>query len=191
EIEKAHPLLVNLFLQVFDEGWLTDGRGKKVWFSDTIIIMTSNLGSEQFSRTLTPLGFARENQPFTQVQQQVEKVAEQRFSPEFLNRIDEIIVFQPLGQAQVREITRRYLTALEQHIAGLGKLLLVDEAAIDRLAEIGFSAKYGARFLKRRIDQEVKIPITMHWEEADQFRVTTDGERLIVEPAVSSMPVII
>lgn len=191
EIEKAHPLLVNLFLQVFDEGWLTDGRGKKVWFSDTIIIMTSNLGSEQFSRTLTPLGFARENQPFTQVQQQVEKVAEQRFSPEFLNRIDEIIVFQPLGQAQVREITRRYLTALEQHIAGLGKLLLVDDAAIDRLAEIGFSAKYGARFLKRRIDQEVKIPITMHWEEADQFRVTTDGERLIVEPAVSSMPVII
>lgn len=184
EIEKAHPLLVNLFLQVFDEGFLTDGRGRKVWFSDTVIIMTSNLGSEEFSRAVSPLGFAKETQGFAGVRQSVIRAAEQRFSPEFLNRIDDVIVFQPLREEHVREITRRYLQQIERHIEGLGKTLLVDDAAVDVLAQAGFSPKYGARFLKRRIDEEVRLPITMQWDEGDRFHVQVDEGRILVGPII-------
>lgn len=184
EIEKAHPLLINLFLQVFDEGFLTDGRGRKVWFSDTVIVMTSNLGSAEFSRATNPLGFAKETQGFRAVQQSVVRAAEQRFSPEFLNRIDDIVVFQPLREEQVREITHRHLEQLARHLEDLGKGLLVDEPAIDVLAQTGFSAKYGARFLKRRIDEEVRLPITMQWDEGDRFHVQIDEGRIVVGPIV-------
>lgn len=182
EVEKAHPLLINLFLQVFDEGFLTDGRGRKVWFSDTVIVMTSNLGSEEYARSVNPLGFAKETQGFRAVQQSVVRAAEQRFSPEFLNRIDDIVVFQPLREEQVREITRRHLERLSLHLAGLGKSLLVDEPAVDLLAQTGFSPKYGARFLKRRIDEEVRLPITMQWDEGDHFHVQVEDGRIVVGP---------
>lgn len=191
EIEKAHPQLINLFLQVFDEGWLTDGRGKKIYFSDTVIIMTSNLGSEQFSRALNPLGFATDKQQFSQLRQSVQKSAEERFSPEFLNRIDEIVVFHPLDQEQVRKIAGRYLDELRVHIETHGKSLLVDDAALDLLAQTGFSPKYGARFLKRRIDEDVKVPMTMHWEEADQFHVSADDGKIVVAPLMASTALVI
>lgn len=187
EVEKAHPLLLNLFLQVFDEGWLTDGRGKRVYFSDTVIIMTSNLGSEEFAKAVNPLGFAAENSSFDNVRSSVVKVAEERFSPEFLNRVDELIIFNPLHAEQVRQITQRYLRQLEEQMQELGKSLVIEEAAVDHLAEVGFSPKYGARFLKRKIDAEVKIPITMQWDEADEFLVAVDDGRLVVGPNIPDM----
>jgi ATP-dependent Clp protease ATP-binding subunit ClpA len=181
EVEKAHPDVLNLFLQVFDEGFLTDGRGRKVYFSDTVLIMTSNLGSDEFKRFTKPMGFLVDSQHLHTVKQAVLREAENHFSPEFLNRVDDIVVFSPLTEGEVKEIARRYLGAIEKNLATYGKSLEYTEAALETLAEMGFSLKYGARFLKRRIDERIKIPITLHWKEGAQFRV----EALEGEPSVS------
>jgi ATP-dependent Clp protease ATP-binding subunit ClpA len=184
ELEKAHPDVLNLFLQVFDEGFLTDGRGRKVYFSDTVVIMTSNLGSDEFKRFLKPLGFLVDSQHLTAVKRSILKEAENHFSPEFLNRIDDILVFSPLTLEEVREITQRYLKRLQENLGTQDKFFEYTDAALDALVEIGFSLKYGARFLKRRIDERVKIPITLHWKDGSRFRADArDGElRVTWEP---------
>ena len=171
EVEKAHPDVLNLFLQVFDEGFLTDGRGRKVYFSDTILIMTSNLGSDEFKRFTKPMGFLVDSQHLATVKRAVMKEAESHFSPEFLNRIDDIVVFSPLTQEEVEEIAKRYLAGVHKSLATYGKSLQFSEAALKILAESGFSLKYGARFLKRRIDEQVKIPITLHWQDGSRFTI--------------------
>ncbi len=171
EVEKAHPDVLNLFLQVFDEGFLTDGRGRKVYFSDTVLIMTSNLGSDEFKRFTKPMGFLVDSQHLAAVKKAVMKEAESHFSPEFLNRIDDIVVFSPLTQEEVEEIARRYLGAVQKSLLPYGKSLQFTEGALKTLAESGFSLKYGARFLKRRIDEQVKIPITLHWQEGSRFSI--------------------
>lgn len=177
EVEKAHPDVLNLFLQVFDEGFLTDGRGRKVYFSDAVLIMTSNLGSDEFKRFTKPMGFLVDSQHLDTVKKAVLKEAENHFSPEFLNRIDDILVFSPLTQEEVQEITRRYLEAIQKNLAVHEKSLHFSEAALQILAEIGFSLKYGARFLKRRVDERVKIPITLHWNEGSRFSLeVVEGE---------------
>ena len=104
EVEKASPSLLNLFLQAFDEGWLTDGRGKRVYLSDAIVIMTSNAGSEHFRKLSTPMGFRSGQIPIQQVQSEVNRELERRFPPEFRNRIDEVVLFQPLTKDEVRQI---------------------------------------------------------------------------------------
>ncbi len=180
EVEKAHPHVLNLFLQVFDEGFLTDGRGRRVYFSDTVIIMTSNLGSDEFKRFLKPLGFLVDTQHLTEVKKAILKEVENYFSPEFLNRIDDIIVFSPLTREEVREITQRYLGRIRQSLASQGKSFVFTEAALESLVEIGFSLKYGARFLKRRIDERVKIPITLHWKEGSAFFVDAPNGQVTV-----------
>ncbi len=171
EVEKAHPNVLSLFLQVFDEGFLTDGRGRKVYFSDTVILMTSNLGSDEFKRFLKPMGFLTETHQLATIKGSVLKEVENHFSPEFLNRIDDIIVFSPLTREEVKEIARRYLAGIHKKIAAEGKSFQYTEAALENLVEIGFSLKYGARFLKRRIDEQVKIPITCHWKEGSAFSI--------------------
>ena len=180
EVEKAHPHVLTLFLQVFDEGFLTDGRGRRVYFSDTVIIMTSNLGSDEFKRFLKPLGFLVDTQHLTEVKKAILKEVENHFSPEFLNRIDDIIVFSPLTREEVREITQRYLERIRQSLASQGKSFVFTEAALESLVEIGFSLKYGARFLKRRIDERVKIPITLHWKEGSAFFVDAPNGQVTV-----------
>lgn len=180
EVEKAHPHVLTLFLQVFDEGFLTDGRGRRVYFSDTVIIMTSNLGSDEFKRFLKPLGFLVDTQRLTEVKKAILKEVENHFSPEFLNRIDDIIVFSPLTREEVREITQRYLGRIRQSLASQGKSFVFTEAARESLVEIGFSLKYGARFLKRRIDERVKIPITLHWKEGSAFFVDAPNGQVTV-----------
>ncbi|MCA1622613.1 MAG: ATP-dependent Clp protease ATP-binding subunit [Acidobacteria bacterium] len=111
EVEKASPYLMNIFLQAFDEGWLTDGRGKKVYLSDAIVIMTSNLGSDNFKKYEKPLGFGMKSKgEMKEIRNDVIKAAETRFSPEFRNRIDEIVVFSPLTMDEVREIARIPIT---------------------------------------------------------------------------------
>jgi ATP-dependent Clp protease ATP-binding subunit ClpA len=183
EVEKASPYLMNLFLQAFDEGWMTDGRGKKVYLSDAIVIMTSNLGSENFKRYEKPLGFGQKTLgDIMQIKGEAMKAAETRFSPEFRNRIDEIIVFAPLMMDEVREIARLYIAKLQRNMERQGKTVEVTDAAIDLLTEKGFSPAYGARFLKRHIDQKVKLPITNEWKTAMRFIVDADKGELIVKP---------
>jgi ATP-dependent Clp protease ATP-binding subunit ClpC len=178
EVEKASPTLMNLFLQGFDEGWLTDGRGKKVYLSDAIVIMTSNLGSENFKKYEKPLGFGTKTLGDVRaVKGEVMKAAEQRFSPEFRNRIDEIVVFSPLTMDEVRQIAVIHLDKLRRQMERQGKTVQVTERAIDSLTEKGFSPAYGARFLKRHIDEKVKLPLTAMWKGASQFVVDyEDGD---------------
>jgi ATP-dependent Clp protease ATP-binding subunit ClpC len=183
EVEKASPYLMNLFLQAFDEGWMTDGRGKKVYLSDAIVIMTSNLGSENFKRYEKPLGFGQKTLgDVIQIKGEVMKAAETRFSPEFRNRIDEIIIFSPLTMDEVREIARLYLAKLKRRMEGQGKVVEITEAAVDLLTEKGFSPAYGARFLKRHIDQKVKLPITNEWKTAMRFVVDAENGEIVVKP---------
>ncbi|MEW6734065.1 MAG: ATP-dependent Clp protease ATP-binding subunit [Acidobacteriota bacterium] len=178
EIEKASPYLLNLFLQAFDEGWITDGRGKKVYLSDAIIIMTSNLGSDNFKKYMKPLGFGtKTTMEVQQIKREVIKAAEDRFSPEFRNRIDEIVVFSPLTRDEVKEIAQYYLSIISRQMEKKGKRLFVTEAAQNMLVEMGFSTAYGARFLKRTIDEKVKLPITNLWKTCDNFYVdVANGE---------------
>lgn len=183
EIEKANPYVLNLFLQVFDEGWLTDGRGKRVYFSDTIIIMTSNLGAEEFKQIAKPMGFLNDRSKIEDLKKGIMKEVENTFSPEFMNRIDDVIVFSPLTRDEVREITVRYIDNLKRHIATFHKSLFVTDPAIDKLADAGYNMKYGARFLKRHIDEKVKLPITLKWKDGDIFRVDAVGEDVAVSAA--------
>jgi ATP-dependent Clp protease ATP-binding subunit ClpA len=184
EVEKASPYLMNLFLQAFDEGWMTDGRGKKVYLSDAIVIMTSNLGSENFKRFEKPLGFGQKTLgDVIQIKGDVMKAAETRFTPEFRNRIDEIIIFSPLTMDEVREIAKIYLAKLKRRMEAQGKIVEVTDAAVDLLTEKGFSPAYGARFLKRHIDQKVKLPITNEWKTAMRFLVDAQQGEIVVKPA--------
>ncbi len=178
EVEKASPYLLNLFLQAFDEGWLTDGRGKKVYLSDAIIIMTSNLGSENFKKYMKPLGFGtKTTADVEEIKRAVMQAAETRFSPEFRNRIDEIVVFSPLTEDEVKQIAQLYLGSLRRSMERQGKRLVITDVALARLVEKGFSPAYGARFLKRTIDEYVKLPITNLWKAFTNFTVdVVDGQ---------------
>ncbi len=182
EVEKASPYLMNLFLQGFDEGWMTDGRGKKVYLSDAIVIMTSNLGSDSFKKYERPLGFGQKTLGDVKaIKNDVMKAAEQRFSPEFRNRIDEIVVFSPLTMDEVRQIAQLHLERLRKQMERQGKYVEVTERAIDRLTENGYSPKYGARFLKRHIDEKVKLPITTMWKGGMRFLVDTEDGDVVIK----------
>jgi len=178
EVEKATPYLMNLFLQAFDEGWLTDGRGRRVYLSDAIVIMTSNLGSDSFKKYEKPLGFGtKTTSDFRSVKKEVMKAAEQRFSPEFRNRIDEIVVFAPLTMDEVKQIAQLYLDKTRRQMKRQGKSFEITGTAVDLVTEKGFSTQYGARFLKRYIDEHMKLPITTMWKQGRKFVVDVkDGE---------------
>ncbi len=174
---------MNIFLQAFDEGWLTDGRGKKVYLSDAIVIMTSNLGSENFKKYEKPLGFGKKSMgEIKEITGAVMKAAETRFSPEFRNRIDEIIVFSPLTMDEVRDIAKLYLNKLKRNMERQGKVFDITEPAIDLLTEKGYSQTYGARFLKRHIDQKIKLPITNQWKAATRFSVEAEDGEIVIKP---------
>ncbi len=187
EVEKASPYLMNLFLQAFDEGWLTDGRGKKVYLSDAIVIMTSNLGSDSFKKFEKPLGFGTKTPgDFRVVNKEVMKAAETRFSPEFRNRIDEIIVFAPLTMDEVRSIAELYLNKLQRQMQRQGKDVTFTDAALNLLTEKGYNTQYGARFLKRHIDEKVKLPLTAMWKMATNFVVDVEEGETVVKPVAGT-----
>src|SRR5262249_27936612 len=148
EIEKASPTLLNLFLQAFDEGWLTDGRGKRVYLSDAVVIMTSNLGSEHFRKLTNPLGFRPRHAAVDQVESDVARELERRLAPEFRTRIDDVILFTPLSPDDVRTIARGYVSQIERAAAKAGKTVHVDDDVVDMLAAEGYNPAFGARFLK-------------------------------------------
>ncbi|MGH9899065.1 MAG: AAA family ATPase, partial [Pyrinomonadaceae bacterium] len=177
--------LLNLFLQAFDEGWMTDGRGKKVYLSDAIIIMTSNLGSDNFRKYEKPLGFGNKSpNEVKAIRNDVLKAAEQRFSPEFRNRIDEIVVFSPLTMDEVKQISILYLGKLRRQMEKEGRTVDFTEKAVELLTQKGYSRLYGARFLKRHIDEKVKLPITAMWKEATSFIVDVEEENIVIKKSV-------
>jgi ATP-dependent Clp protease ATP-binding subunit ClpA len=188
EVEKASPTLLNLFLQAFDEGWLTDGRGKRVYLSDAVVIMTSNIGSESFRKLTSPLGFLSRTVGVEQVQGEVMRELERRFPPEFRNRIDEVVLFAPLTLDEVREIATQYLGRVRETLAKTGRTLAVDDAALERIVADGYSLAFGARFLKRLIDEQVKLPISARWKEGTHFAVKVEDGRVVVAPSRAHAP---
>ncbi|MDP3697355.1 MAG: ATP-dependent Clp protease ATP-binding subunit [Candidatus Taylorbacteria bacterium] len=182
EIEKAGLSARNLFLQAFDEGWITDGRGKRAYLSDSIVIMTSNLGSQHFKKLANPMGFACQKDPDTsQVKKEVMKEMGTTFSPEFINRIDEVVVFSPLAEEEVRQIANKYINSIKQTLVKEGKTLRVDRDAVDKLVKDGHSLAYGARLLKRVIDFKIKIPISIKLDQASNFHVLLRDDKVEVE----------
>ncbi len=152
EIEKAHPDVFNVLLQVLEDGRLTDGHGRTVDFRNTVVIMTSNLGSEIIQELA-----GEEN--YETMKGAVMNIVTSNFRPEFINRIDDVVVFHPLGREQTRAIAEIQLAALRSRLAELDIGLTIDNQALDKLAEAGFDPVYGARPLKRAIQHSLENPI--------------------------------
>jgi ATP-dependent Clp protease ATP-binding subunit ClpB len=146
EVEKAHPDVFNVLLQVLDDGRLTDGQGRTVDFRNTVIVMTSNLGSQMIQEMAGEENYAR-------MKAAVMEVVGQHFRPEFLNRIDEVVVFHPLGREHIRRIVDLQVDILRQRLAARDIGLELTEGALDWLGEVGYDPVYGARPLKRAIQQ--------------------------------------
>ncbi|MDA9017983.1 ATP-dependent Clp protease ATP-binding subunit, partial [bacterium] len=159
EIEKAHPDVFNMMLQVLDDGFLTDSLGRKIDFRNTIIIMTSNIGSRQLKDFGQGVGFgtaAKSNQEDSHAKSVIENALKKTFAPEFLNRIDDVVVFNALSREHIHEIIDIELTKLYNRIDGLGYTLKLSETAKDYIADKGFDKKYGARPLKRAIQKYIE-----------------------------------
>jgi ATP-dependent Clp protease ATP-binding subunit ClpB len=152
EIEKAHPDVFNVLLQVLEDGRLTDGHGRTVDFRNTVIIMTSNLGSQVIQELA-----GEEN--YADMKRAGMEIVASHFRPEFINRIDDVVVFHPLGREQTRAIAEIQLAGLRARLAELDIGLLIDEEAMDKLAEAGFDPVYGARPLKRAIQHSLENPL--------------------------------
>jgi ATP-dependent Clp protease ATP-binding subunit ClpC len=155
EIEKAHPDVYNILLQVFDDGRLTDGQGRVVDFTNTIIIATSNIGSNLIQDNLATQKYKTNNE----LKEVLMSLLHQQFRPEFLNRIDEIIIFHVLTKDQIKLIIKMQLEHLKRSIQRQGFELNFTESVLDRITDIGYVPEFGARELKRKIQSEIGTPL--------------------------------
>lgn len=171
EMEKAHPDVYNVLLQVLDDGRLTDGQGRTIDFTNTVIVMTSNVGS-QIIQKLTS-----ENASQEEISEAVEEALRAKFLPEFLNRIDDTIVFHPLDQEHISRIVRLQLTHLENQLEQMHIELEVTDAAIAHIAEVGYDPTFGARPLKRVIQREVQNQLATELLKSN----IAEGSRVVVD----------
>ena len=172
EIEKAHPEVFNTMLQIFDEGHLTDGSGRKVDFRNTIIIMTSNVGSRDVVKKSVQVGYSTVSKSATASATprcEYRKALEQTFAPEFLNRIDDIIVFRALTEQNIEEVARRMLKTVAGRMEAMDIHLDASDEAVKELAKEGFDPRYGARPLRRAIQSKVEDAVAV---EDDKLVVT-------------------
>jgi ATP-dependent Clp protease ATP-binding subunit ClpC len=200
EIEKAHPDVFNLLLQVLDDGRLTDGQGRTVDFRNTVVIMTSNIGSEVLASRSGALGFTADldgaNNGFGSqkaLRDRVMSKLREAMRPEFLNRIDEVVLFRKLEADQLRRIVRLLLNQTEARLAAQGHALTVSEAAVDWIAENGYEPEYGARPLRRLIQRELDdriadLLVASDLADGDSVAVTVADGILRVAPGAVRMP---
>ncbi|WP_295923784.1 ATP-dependent chaperone ClpB [uncultured Xanthomonas sp.] len=184
EVEKAHSDVFNILLQVLDDGRLTDGQGRTVDFRNTVIVMTSNLGSHQIQE-LSGDGSA---EAYTQMKAAVMGVVQAHFRPEFINRLDDIVVFHPLDKAQIKSIARIQLHGLEKRLAERGLKIELGERALELLGNVGFDPVYGARPLKRAIQSQLENPLAQQilsgqFLSGDTIKVEAEGGKLVFEKA--------
>jgi ATP-dependent Clp protease ATP-binding subunit ClpC len=177
EIEKAHPDVFNILLQILDDGRLTDAQGRTVDFKNTVVIMTSNLGADRIQQQ------ARTNQPFEQLQEDLMQILRQSFRPEFINRIDEIIVFRALTEEQLVDITHLLLDRLERRLRAQHIEVEFSEGAVKLLAREGYDPEFGARPLARTIQRLVenalsRMVLSGEVEPGDKVHVEADGNEL-------------
>ncbi len=189
EVEKAHPDIFNMLLQVLDDGFLTDSLGRKINFQNTIIIMTSNIGARQVKDFGVGLGFetsSQKNQTSEIEKGVIEKELKKTFSPEFLNRIDDIVIFNALEQDDIRKIVDIELTGLIKRVQKLGYQITITEAAKDFVSEKGFDKKYGARPLNRAIQKHIEDLVAENIvsnfiKEGDQILIEKNDNKDILE----------
>ena len=180
EVEKAHPDVFNILLQVLDDGRLTDGQGRTVDFRNTVIVMTSNLGSQAHPGECPATARAE----YTQMKASVMGVVQAHFRPEFINRLDEIVVFRPLDKAQIREIARiQTATTSASAWPSASSQLEISDRRMDLLGNVGFDPVYGARPLKRAIQQQLENPLAQRilqgvFSPGQTIRVDSDGNHL-------------
>jgi ATP-dependent Clp protease ATP-binding subunit ClpC len=189
EIEKAHPDVFNMMLQVLDDGRLTDSLGHVVDFKNTILIMTSNLGTSLIGKRISP-GFMQESdeQSYEKMKDRVMDELKRAFRPEFINRIDDIVVFHPLSIEHIREIIRLMVRRINKQIAEKGIELILTGAAEDALVEKGYDPTYGARQLRRTIQKHVEDPLAEaivrgQVPESARIEVDVDGGNFVFREA--------
>jgi ATP-dependent Clp protease ATP-binding subunit ClpC len=149
--------------------------------------MTSNLGAENFRKLTSPLGYLNREVGIEQVQGEVMRELERRFPPEFRNRIDEVVLFNPLTHDEVRYIAKNYLQQVTLTLAKAGKTMAITDEAVELVVANGHSMAFGARFLKRYIDEHIKLPISAHWKDGSHFDVTVKDGALAVEPSIKNV----
>ncbi len=187
EVEKAHPDVFNVLLQVLDDGRLTDGQGRTVDFRNTVIILTSNLGSQLIQEMSGEANYAK-------MKTAVLEIVQQNFRPEFINRLDDIVVFHPLGAEQIRAIVDIQLGFLKRRLAERDIELTLDDSARDRLGEAGYDPVYGARPLKRAIQQRIENPLAQRilkgeFGPGQRVRITVKDGELVFAPVVAPVAV--
>jgi ATP-dependent Clp protease ATP-binding subunit ClpB len=173
EVEKAHPDVFHILLQILEDGRLTDGKGRTVDFRNAVVILTSNIGSS-WIHELSGKGEKV-------VREKVMEELRRQFRPEFLNRLDEIILFRSLGKEELARIIGIMLREVNDRLAGRKIVVTVTDAARERLAEIGYDPAYGARPLRRAIQKHLQDPLALHilkgeFREGDSVLVDADGE---------------
>jgi ATP-dependent Clp protease ATP-binding subunit ClpB len=181
EVEKAHPDVFNVLLQVLDDGRLTDGQGRTVDFRNSVVVMTSNLGSDVIQKMAG-------EEHYDAMKSAVMDTVGDYFRPEFINRLDEVVVFHPLGREQIRAITDIQIGYLHKRLAERDLALEVTDAALDRLGEAGFDPVYGARPLKRAIQQQLENPLAKRilsgdFIPGDGIRVNVGDDGLVFDKA--------
>jgi ATP-dependent Clp protease ATP-binding subunit ClpB len=180
EVEKAHTDVFNILLQVLDDGRLTDGQGRTVDFRNTVIVMTSNLGSHQIQE----LSGDDSPEAYVQMKAAVMGVVQAHFRPEFINRLDDIVVFHPLDKQQIKQIAKIQMGGLEKRLAERGLRIEVGDKAFELLGNVGFDPIYGARPLKRAIQAQLENPLAQkilsgEFASGDVIRVDTEGGQLV------------
>jgi ATP-dependent Clp protease ATP-binding subunit ClpB len=178
EIEKAHPDVFNVLLQVLDDGRMTDGQGRTVDFKNTVVVMTSNLGSQMIQQM--------SGDDYQVIKLAVLGEVKRQFRPEFVNRIDEIVVFHALDEKHIKSIAKIQLGLLEKRLASMDMTLEVSDAALGVLADAGFDPLYGARPLKRAIQAEIENPLAKRILEGefgpkDRVKVDARGGKIVFQ----------
>jgi len=191
ELEKAHPDIFNVLLQVLDEGILTDAQGRRVSFRNTILIGTSNLGSTQLAeRRAIGFGHGKGQMPYEEARSLVLAEVRRHFKPEFLNRIDDLIVFHPLSESHIRQIVDIQLERLAKRLRDVKIELEVSDAVRAKLAVEGFHPTYGARPLRREIERQIENPLSMRivngdFKAGDRVMAELEGQEIMLKMAES------
>lgn len=191
EIEKAHDAIFDVFLQIFDEGILTDSHGRRVNFCNTIIIMTSNIGADIFNDKGN-IGFSRlgdDDMRLKQIDQRIKEAVKDKFRPELLNRIDQIVIFRHLGYSEIKRIIEKFIGRINERLADRKICVELEESAYDVLMEMGYSREFGAREMERTINKVISSPLAEaillgRFKAGDVVKIRGEGNSLSFACAV-------
>lgn len=195
EIEKAHPDVFNLLLQILEDGVLTDSKGRAVDFKNTTVIMTSNIGAKKLTEKAAPIGFSLSSAELERAEENYEQMKglvldelKEHFRPEFLNRVDKIIVFKPLSNDNIKDIVKMHIGFLQKRIEKKSLLLDLTASGLEYLAKISYDPQYGARPVRRKIQELVEDPLTQKFlegdfVEGDTIKISQEGEGIKLQKA--------